>query len=351
MIIMKKYLLFLLLIAGGFTAMAQFNAEKDPFMTKPLTSENIKDVFVQTSGGSISVTGVDPSEARIEVYIRGNNGRNGNELSREEIQKRLDEKYELNVSAAGNKLTATAKVKERNMDWKKGLSISFRIFVPKNISTDLSTSGGSIALTNLSGNLEFSTSGGSLHIDNVSGKTNGQTSGGSIHVQNSRDDIDLTTSGGSIKAENCNGNMRLVTSGGSLSLYDLKGNIRASTSGGSIQGKNIEGELDSHTSGGSIELSDLACSLETSTSGGNISVSMRELGKFIKINNSAGSITLQLPKNKAVDLDLAGGKIKTDHLENFSGRMDEDEIKGKLNGGGIPVSVRANSGRIYLELK
>ena len=63
------------------------------------------------------------------------------------------------------------------------------------------------------------------------------------------------------------------------------------------------------------------------------------------------ALRLQLPKNKAVDLDLAGGKIKTDHLDNFSGRMDEDEIKGKLNGGGIPVSVRANSGRIYLELK
>ena len=241
---MKKYLLFLLLIAAGSTAMAQFDAEKDPFMTKPLNNETIKDVFVQTSGGSISVTGVSLAEARIEVYIRGNNGRNGNDLSKEEIQKRLDERYELNVSVANNKLTATAKTKERNMDWKKGLSISFRIFVPKNISTDLSTSGGSIALKNLTGNLEFSTSGGSLHIDNVSGKTNGQTSGGSIHVENSKDDIELTTSGGSIKAENCDGNMRLITSGGSLSLNDLKGNIRASTSGGSVQGKNIEGELD-----------------------------------------------------------------------------------------------------------
>jgi hypothetical protein len=47
------------------------------------------------------------------------------------------------------------------------LSISFKVFVPKNTSTDLSTSGGSISLTNLTGEQKFSTSGGSLNIDNV----------------------------------------------------------------------------------------------------------------------------------------------------------------------------------------
>jgi len=36
---------------------------------------------------------------------------------------------------------------------------------------------------------------------------------------------------------------------------------------------------------------------------------------------------------------------------NFSGKMSEDEIAGKLNGGGVPVTVRAGSGRIYLGLK
>ncbi len=346
---MKKHLLFLLLLVSAGSVMGQFNPDKDPFMTKALNNETIKDVFVQTSGGSIAVSGVSLSEARIEVYVRPSNGRNDKEFSKDEIQKKLDELYDLDVSVANNKLTATAKSKERIKDWKKSLSISFKIFVPKNISTDLSTSGGSIHLTNLSGKLDFSTSGGSLHIDNVSGTTNGQTSGGSIHLTNSKDDIELTTSGGSIEASHCDGKLRLTTSGGSLRLSDLKGTIRANTSGGSVEGKDIEGELDSHTSGGSIRLDDLSCSLETSTSGGNISVSMKELGKYIRINNSAGNIDLRLPKNKSLDLDLSAQKIKTDQLENFSGRVDDDEVKGKINGGGIEVSVRAGSGRINLE--
>jgi hypothetical protein len=346
---MKKYFLFLLLAALQLTVMAQFKSDKEPLITKSLSNEAVKNVEVQTSGGSIAVSGVAALEARIEVYVSPNN--NKNDLSKEEIQKRLNEKYDLNISVANNKLTATAKSKERITDWRNALNISFKVFVPRNVSTDLSTSGGSISLTNLSGDLKFSTGGGSLNIDNVGGKVDGRTSGGSINLENSKDDIELTTSGGSINAKNCDGKLRLSTSGGSLDLKDLKGEIKAATSGGSVMGRNVEGELIAHTSGGSIHLSDLSCSLETSTSGGNIDVSIKQLGKYVKISNSAGNIDLELPKGKGIDLDLSADKIKTDHLDNFNGKVNDDEVNGKLNGGGVLVRVNAGSGRIYLALK
>ena len=341
---MKKYLLFFVLAAFQLSLKAQ--SDKTPFMTKSLSSESIKDVEVETSGGSIAVSGVT-ANARIEVYITGNNNK---EITKEEIQKRLDEKYTLNISVANNKVTATARLKEKMTDWKKALNISFKVFVPRNVSTDLSTSGGSISLTNLSGNLKFSTSGGSLDLDNVGGNVNGRTSGGSINLENSKDDIELATSGGSIDAKNCDGKLRLTTSGGSLDLKDLKGDIRATTSGGSIHGSDVEGELITHTSGGSIHLSDLSCSLETSTSGGNIDVSIKQLGKYIKISNSAGNVDVTLP-NKGLDLDLSASKIKTGQLNNFSGKVDEEEINGKLNGGGVPVRIDAGSGKISLSLR
>jgi len=341
---MKKYLLFFVLAAFQFSLKAQ--SDKTPFMTKSLSNESIKDVDVETSGGSIAVSGVT-ANARIEVYITSNNNK---ELTKEEIQKRLNEKYNLDISVANNKVTATARLKEKMTDWKKALNISFKVFVPRNVSTDLSTSGGSISLTNLSGNLKFSTSGGSLDLDNVGGNVDGRTSGGSINLQNSKDDIELATSGGSIDAKNCDGKLRLTTSGGSLDLKDLKGDIRATTSGGSIHGSDVEGELITHTSGGSIHLSDLSCSLETSTSGGNIDVSIKQLGKYIKISNSAGNIDVTLP-NKGLDLDLSASKIKTGQLNNFSGKVDDEEINGKLNGGGVPVRIDAGSGKISLSLR
>jgi hypothetical protein len=343
---MRKLFLLNLVIAIGFSVVAQ---NKEPYMTKSLSNESVKSTEVQTSGGSISVTGVNSAaETKVEVYISGNNGKN--EISKEEIVKRL-EQYDLNVTTSNNKLIAIARPKERNMDWKKGLSISFKIYVLKNISTDLSTSGGSISLTNLTGEQKFSTSGGSLNIDNVGGNIDGRTSGGSIHLENSRDDIDLSTSGGSIEASNCDGKLRLSTSGGSLSLKDLKGDIRATTSGGSVNGRNISGELVTHTSGGGIHLYDLACSIEASNSGGNIDIEIKELGKYVKISNSGGGVDLQLPKDKGVDLDLSGGRIKTDQLGNFNGKIEDDQMEGKLNGGGVSVKVRSSGGRISLAFK
>ena len=343
---MKKFFLLALITTVSAFAISQ---ERIPYMTKSLSNESVKSTEVQTSGGSISVTGVNSAaETKVEVYITSNNGRN--EISKEEIEKRLQE-YDLTVSVSNNKLTAIAKPKQRNMDWKRGLSISFKVFVPKNISTDLSTSGGSISITNLTGDQKFTTSGGSLHVDNVGGKVDGRTSGGSIHLDNSRDDIDLTTSGGSIAARNSEGKIRLNTSGGSLDIKDLKGDIKATTSGGSVNGRNISGELITHTSGGGIHLSEMACSLEASNSGGGIDIEMKELGKYVKISNSGGSVDLKLPKNKGVDLDLSGGRIKTDQLGNFDGRIEDDSLQGKLNGGGVPVRVRSSSGRISLAFK
>jgi hypothetical protein len=345
--VMKKYGLFFLLAVQNCLVMAQ---KEEPYMTKSLSNESIKNVIVQTSGGSISVTGVAASEARVEVYVYPNNNNRTN-LSKEEIQLRLNELYNLDINVSNSKLTAIAKSKEQIRDWKKALNISFKVFVPKEISSELSTSGGSISLVNLSGNQDFSTSGGSLHLDKLSGKVNGRTSGGSIDLENSKDDIELTTSGGSIDARNCEGKLRLSTSGGSLDLRDLKGDIRATTSGGSVDGKTISGELITHTSGGSIHLTEISASLEASTSAGSITVSIKELGKYIKISNSGGNVDLELPKNKGINLELSGTRIKTDHLESFSGKIEDDEIDGKLHGGGVPVTVKAGSGRISLALK
>ncbi|MEP7258574.1 MAG: hypothetical protein ABI687_09300 [Flavitalea sp.] len=70
---------------------------------------------------------------RIEVYVRANNSR-ADDLSKEELQKRLEEDYELDISVSNNKVTATS-----------GGSIAGDA-----IEGDLyaHTSGGNIALTN-----------------------------------------------------------------------------------------------------------------------------------------------------------------------------------------------------------
>ncbi|MEO6723256.1 MAG: hypothetical protein ABIN67_23015 [Ferruginibacter sp.] len=347
---MKKIFLMLLstYTIGSVTAQ---NDRDQPFSTKSFANQPIKDVEVETSGGNISVESTSADKSRIEVFVWPSNGRNKTSLSKEEIQKKLDEFYDLKIDVANNKLTAIAKSKSRKWDRNNSLSISFKIYVTTNVSTNLTTSGGNINLRDLVGQQRITTSGGNLNIDHVKGKLRGTTSGGNINVKESEESIELTTSGGNIDADNCKGDVKLVTSGGSIRLENMAGNTEAVTSGGNVHANIVSGDLQAHTSGGNIDLAGLSCNVETATSGGNIRVEIKEPGQFIKIRNSGGNITLQLPANKGYDLDLSGGKIKTDNLNNFSGKTSEDELNGKLNGGGAKVSVDAGDGRITLTLK
>jgi hypothetical protein len=340
-----KSTLILFLLGQAFLASAQ-NNNQEPYLNKSFANANIKNVNVKTSGGSITITGGSAADAHVEVFVNANN--NNGLLSKEELNQRMQD-YDLAVSINGSELEVTAKPKS-NINWKKSLSISFKIYVPKTASSNLTTSGGSISLANLSGEQNFSTSGGSLTINQISGTIKGHTSGGSINVSNSKTNIDLRTSGGSITADNCQGTISLATSGGSLKLSNLNGTINAKTSGGSIKGDNISGELITGTSGGSINLTDLACSLETSTSAGSIHVSMKQLGKYIKINGSVGHVDLQLPTGKGLDLDLHGNRISADVAGNFNGEKDNSHMIGKLNGGGIPVTVKTSIGGINVRM-
>jgi DUF4097 and DUF4098 domain-containing protein YvlB len=345
---MKKF--FFIFLAGLPLCSLNAQSSRKPFMEKSLAGQSVQQITVGTAGGNISIAGGHDADARVEVYVWGNNG--NDDLSKDEIQKKLDEQYDLIISVTDHKLTATAKVKDHFSNWRHGLSVSFKVFVPSDVSSVLRTSGGNIDMKNLSGQTQdFKTSGGNLDLEALSGKITGRTSGGNISLEDSKDNIDLSTSGGNIEASNCHGNIHLSTSGGNLELKLLHGTIHATTSGGNVEGEAIDGELVTHTSGGNVTLRDLTCSLETSTSGGQMEVNMKELGKYLTIDNSSGDVEVELPGGKGIDLQVHGGKVHTSGLSNFKGETNEKHIEGSLNGGGIPVKVDGGSGRVSLEIR
>jgi hypothetical protein len=82
---MRKVFFYLLLASLAVSVNAQFNAEKTPVVTKSLSADNIKSIVAETSGGNISVTSVNASQAKIEVYVVPNNYKK-NALSESEIR-------------------------------------------------------------------------------------------------------------------------------------------------------------------------------------------------------------------------------------------------------------------------
>lgn len=344
---MKKLISLLFATVVSFSLLAQ-EWDREPYQVQNFNG-SFNNLEVKTSGGSITVKGGQTGNAKVEVYIRS--GNYDAKLSKSEIEKKLTEDYELKMVQDGNTLRLTAKRKNKNNDWKNSISISFAVYVPENISSDLSTSGGNISISALSGKQTFTTSGGNLVCKQLKGDIKGTTSGGNISIEDSKDNIYLTTSGGNISAENCTGNITITTFGGNLDLEDLDGTIKATTSGGNVSGEKIKGDLRASTSGGNVNLEELSASVDASTSGGSVTVEIKELGKYVKLSNSSGRIDLTLPANKGVTLDVRGSKINTSLNGNFNGKVEDTRINGTLNGGGIPVTVNAGSGKVSINWK
>ena len=123
-----KHLFLILLLTGFIKVHAQ---DKIPYTTKTYSSSSVENVVVATSGGYINVIGDASSNVVVEIYIHGNNGKNN--LSPEEITQRLNN-YVLETGVSGNTLYAHAKRKNEFKSWdNNGLSISFKIHVPRNV--------------------------------------------------------------------------------------------------------------------------------------------------------------------------------------------------------------------------
>jgi hypothetical protein len=341
-----------LVLACGMQVLmcAAQESNETPYLVKSFPRDQVKQLRSSTSGGNIHVMGQSTGDAKVEVYVHANNGIRS--LTHDEAQQRMDEGVELKVAVNGGTLEASAKRKDKWDDsWRRGVSVSFVIYVPEAVSTDLQTSGGNIHLSDLTGTENFSTSGGNLHLENLSGKITGSTSGGNVTIADSRNEIDLRTSGGNMHATHCEGNIMMETSGGNMDLRDVKGTIHATTSGGHIDGDGIAGELRTSTSGGNINLDNMTCSLNASTSGGHIDVTMKSMGKYLELENSGGNIHVTLPGGQGYNLAISGEKIHTDKLNNFSGTVDNHNLEGTLNGGGVPVKVSNSAGHVTLSFQ
>ena len=332
---MKKLsalLISVLLSASMFTSVAQ--KQQNPYMTRSFAASSIKSLEVTTSGGYITVNSNANSEAVVEVFV----SRGG--WSAEKIKKTFEENYDLDVKVEAEKLSVVAKPKNKITNWsKQGVDISFKIMAPKQVNSNLRTSGGSISLENLSGSQNFATSGGSLSVENVSDKIVGATSGGSITIKNSNGNIDLKTSGGSIAAKNCDGKIDIATAGGSLTLSNLKGNINAKTSGGSISAKTCDGTIHVATSGGSINLDDISGNVSAATSGGSMHVIMKSVNDYVKLSNT-GYINLTVPAAEGYNLKVGAGKINTSGLKGFNGNMENSSLNGTVGNGGAKIEVQ-----------
>ena len=281
--------------------------QDNPYRTEEFNINTPGELQVRTSGGHITVEGSNSNTVYIEMYVR----KDGENLTSSDTN--LD-KWEIDISQSGNTVKAIAKHRGNNSwsSWNNDrTSISFVVFAPKEMSTDLKTSGGHIEAKNLEGDQTIATSGGHLNLENLKGKIEAKTSGGHIDLLNMEGDLDVRTSGGHISANTVAGTLQAKTSGGHIKLSDISGSIKAATSGGSI------------------------------------TANLNTIDQFVDLKTSGGNVDLSIPDNIGVDLQLKGTFVHGT-FNNFSGEMENNEVDGKLNGGGPKVTARTSGGTVRL---
>ncbi|MEE9443173.1 MAG: DUF4097 family beta strand repeat-containing protein [candidate division Zixibacteria bacterium] len=178
-----------------------------------------------------------------------------------------------------------------------------------------------------------------------------KTSGGSIHIGDLEGEVDVRTSGGSLRFDNISGPVKGKTSGGSITLESCKGRADVSTSGGSIEIGHVEGEVSAHTSGGGIEVEEVMGEIDASTSGGSIYARISEQPRGdCRLTTSGGGITVYLSPDINVYLDArtSSGRVKSDFDISSSRRKKKSSLRGEIGDGGPELYLRTSGGSIRI---
>ncbi len=145
----------------------------------------------------------------------------------------------------------------------------------------------------------------------------------------------------------------LNTKDGSISVDDVKGTHQIFSGDGRIEARGLDGSLKAETHDGSMNIDGRFDMLQAHTGDGRIEVDVKPGSKMNSgwyVRTGDGSITLRLPQDFTADLEAhtGDGRINVDLPVTTTGAVRNNDVRGKLNGGGYPLEVRSGDGSIRL---
>jgi hypothetical protein len=149
-------------------------------------------------------------------------------------------------------------------------------------------------------------------------------------------DLNVHTGDGKVRTESIRGNLLLQTNDGDIQVRDAEGSLHAETHDGNV---NVNGRFDFvsvHTGDGNVDT--------------EVSSAPKPQPNW-SFRTGDGNLRLRLPAEFAADLDAhtGDGHVNVDFPLTTSGSTHGNSIRGKINGGGIPIELRSGDGNIEVE--
>jgi DUF4097 and DUF4098 domain-containing protein YvlB len=149
------------------------------------------------------------------------------------------------------------------------------------------------------------------------------------------------------------GRVTLRTGDGKIDIAGLKGEMDLHTGDGSENLEGVDGKLRATTGDGHITAHGRFDDLELKTGDGHVEVRAAggsSLSTGWRLETGDGNVSLEVPGELAADVDLhtSDGHIDLDMPITTEGKIRQNEVRGKLNGGGSLLTIRTGDGSIHL---
>ena len=345
---------------GAFGSGYDFTDELAPQPVKPGSS-----VQVASDNGDITISTWDEQQIKVvgHKHVTANDQNEANSMA---------DRTKPVISGSADGLTVNANTggsgERVGVMGPHGVSTNLEIFLPKNVSVDVSTRHGDVKIHTRQGNVRASTSHGDVDVDEVTGDTTvsmrhgdlrAANLTGSLEIDGSLSDVDISTVGGLVRI-----NAEVM---GNFKTVELKKGLQFHSSRTDLQIEQLTGELNMDggdlrvgqcdgfqitTRSKDIHLDDVTGDVRVEHNNGNVDVHVSQVPVGnIRVDNRRGDIELVLPSAASFNASATTrrGEVESDfdaiHVSPEHGMTIASGTVGK---GGPKIAVTSESGGIQI---
>lgn len=166
-------------------------------------------------------------------------------------------------------------------------------------------------------------------------------------------DLDAKTADGNLDARGLTGSLQVHSGDGSVTLEDVHGQLRLGSSDGNVTIRRATGTLEARNSDGHMTVDGEFTAVQMHTSDGNLDLTLApgtKLDAASSIESSDGHVNINMPSTLAADVDIStsDGKIDCNLPLTMDHYDSSHSIHGRMNGGGVPLSIHTSDGNVRI---
>jgi hypothetical protein len=231
-----------------------------------------------------------------------------------EWARRMYERAQFQAEEQGSTIRLTSQeVRVDRRDWsrRQWYSVRARIRIPRQFDVTIRTGDGDVTVDDLDGTLDLRTADGDVAVGRVRGVVEAHTQDGDVIVG----DIE----GPRVSVQSQDGDLSM----GALTVEEAI----IETQDGDVSVESVSGDVRVQTHDGDLRI-------------GLASVA----GASIRTGD--GDVTVYLPESFAADVDIQSESIEVGKAFQVIGSVSRHRIRGTMNGGGPPLTVRTSDGSV-----